>query len=92
MINVGLEGLCAPEWDLVDHSTELAVNILVLGQPRHVLGPLGKPVLKVVRLGNVIDHHLQLRELLSQQGDMFDSVGVALKIKCQAMIGEYLKT
>ena len=92
MVNVRLEGLCAPEWNLVDHPTELAVNILVLGQPGHVLRPLGKPVLKVVRLGNVIDHHLQLGELLSQQGDVFDSVGVALEIKCQAVIREYLKT
>ena len=92
MVNVRLEGLCAPEWNLVDHPTELAVDILVLGQPRHVLGPGGKPVLEVVRLGNVIDDHLQLGELLSQQGDVFDSVGVTLEIKCQAVIREYLKT
>lgn len=92
MINVWFEGLRAPERNLVYHSTQLAVNVLVLCQPRHVLGPLGKPVLEVVRLGYVVDHHLQLRELLSQQGDVFDSVGVTLKIKCQAVIGEDLKT
>ena len=92
MINVRLECLCAPERNFVDHSTQLTVNILILGQPRHILGPLAKPVLKVVRLGNVIDHHLQLWELLGQEGDMFDGVGVTLKIKRQAVIREDLKT
>ena len=48
--------------------------------------------LHVVRLGNVVDHHLQLWELLSQQGYMLDSVGVTLKIKSQAVIRENLKT
>ena len=92
MINVRFEGLCAPERNLVDHSTQLTVNILILGQSRHVLRPLAEPVLKIVRLGNVVDHHLQLWELVSQQGDMLDSVGVTLKIKSQAVIRENLKT
>ena len=91
MINVRLECLCAPERNFVDHSTQLTVNILILGQPRHVLGPLAKPVLKVVRLGNVIDHHLQLWKLLGYQRDVLEGVWIALKIKCQAVVREYLE-
>ena len=86
MLDVGPEAVCAPEGDLIDHPTEFAVNILVLGQGRHVCGPPSKPIFLVIGFGNVIDHHLQLGKLLSYERDVLDSVGITLEIKRQSVI------
>ena len=67
-MDIRLEAVNTPEGDFIDEATELTVDILKLCCLIHIFGPLLEATLNIVRLGNIVNHHLELWKLAAMRG------------------------